>query len=457
MNSRKIIFSVSFIVILAMALSACAPENQMGISNVSGSGKVTAVSVSMDQLELGQTFFVGQVTSVAKDAVTIDDVVFRIDQNSFMPVGLTVGDVVSVDGIVLPDQTRYVVQMEMRSVADISSEKEGLEFKLYGLVEKMELSTWVISGETINVSQNAMIEPGIQIGDVVEVEGYLVNGTMRAYEITKEDSTSSGSSASEHEYEFYGLVESLGTNKWVIDGKTVEINNQTELKGTFSLGDLVKVHVLKTADGQFTAREIEHESEVMGNNSSGEHQSGENEVEFKGFVEEIQAGMWVVAGITVIFGDNFSVTEDIQVGDYVEVEGTQQDDGSVLAYKIALESPDDGSDDDGSDDSSDDDGSGDDSSDDGSGDDSSDDDSSDDDSSDDGSDDDGSDDGSDDDSSDDGSDDDSSDDDSSDDDSSDDDSSDDDSSDDDSSDDDSSDDDSSDDDDSDDDGKSSDD
>ncbi|MAT44017.1 MAG: hypothetical protein CL609_16915 [Anaerolineaceae bacterium] len=423
MNSRKIIYSLSFIVILAMALSACAPENQMGISNVSGSGKVTAVSVSMDQLELGQTFFVGHVTSVAKDAVTIDDVVFRIDQNSFMPVGLTVGDVVSVDGIVLPDQTRYVVQMEMRSVADISPEKEGLEFKLYGLVETMDLSTWVVSGETINVSQNAMIEPGIQTGDVVEVEGYLVNGTMRAYEITKEDSTSSGSSASEHEYEFYGLVESLGTNKWVIDGKTVEITNQTELKGTFALGDLVKVHVLKTADGQFTAREIEHESEEMvNNNSSEEHQSGENEVEFKGFVEEIQAGTWVVAGLTVMFGDNFSVNEDIQVGDYVEVEGTQQADGSVLAYKIALESSDDGSSDDGNDDDSNGDDSGDDDS---IGDDSSDDDNNDD-SNDDGSDDDSNDDSSDDDDNDDNSDDGGSDDDSSDDSSDDDDGSDDD-------------------------------
>jgi len=270
-----------------------------------------------------------------------------------------------VDGIVLPDQTRYAVQLDMRSVADISPDKEGLEFKLYGLVEAMEAQTWVISGETINVSQNAMIEPSIQLGDVVEVEGYLVNGTMRAYEITKESSSSSatsGANISQHEYEFYGLIESMGNSEWVIDGKTVQLNNQTEVKGSFSVGDFVKVHVLKETDGRFTAREIEHESDDMENSSSGEHQSDDKEVEFKGFVEEIGAGMWVVAGVTILLGDNLKTNETIQVGDYVEVEGTQQADGSVLAYKIALESSNNNnddqsnSDDDSNDDDSNDDG-----------------------------------------------------------------------------------------------------
>lgn len=233
MQSKRNLILITVFVILAMALGACVPENQGQNTNVSSLAKEGASPVVMDSLELGQTVFTGKVMAVEPDAVVIDHVVFRVDQNSMMPVGLAVGDLVDVEGVSLPDNTQYAAQVQLRSTADhMMDDGPGLKFKLYGIVEAMNLPTWLVSGEVVNVMENAFIESGIQVGDLVEVEGYLINDEMFAYEISKEDHQSTPESASvNQQFEFYGEIESITADLWVIGGRNVQINNQTELKG----------------------------------------------------------------------------------------------------------------------------------------------------------------------------------------------------------------------------------
>ena len=63
------------------------------------------------------------------------------------------------------------------------------------------------------------------------------------------------------ELEFTGVVEAMGAGSWQVGGTTIAIGPGTEIKGTISIGDTVKVHATIAADGSLLAREIGHASQ----------------------------------------------------------------------------------------------------------------------------------------------------------------------------------------------------
>jgi hypothetical protein len=65
-----------------------------------------------------------------------------------------------------------------------------------------------------------------------------------------------GQSASETE--ITGTITSITPESWTVDGTEFSVLPQTEVKGAFVVGDVVKVHLFSAADGSLTAREIEY-------------------------------------------------------------------------------------------------------------------------------------------------------------------------------------------------------
>jgi hypothetical protein len=74
----------------------------------------------------------------------------------------------------------------------------------------------------------------------------------------------------------------------------------------------------------------------------------ENEAEFTGTVEQMSADSWVISGVTVLVSSETEIDGDIAVGDVVEVEGTQNPDGSITAREIEGDEDSVGDDDSGS-------------------------------------------------------------------------------------------------------------
>jgi hypothetical protein len=70
------------------------------------------------------------------------------------------------------------------------------------------------------------------------------------------DAVLSGGGKASNEIEFTSVVESMDGSAWMIDGKAVVVTAGTKLKGAIQVGQLVKVHATKTADGSLVAREI---------------------------------------------------------------------------------------------------------------------------------------------------------------------------------------------------------
>jgi len=67
--------------------------------------------------------------------------------------------------------------------------------------------------------------------------------------------------------------------------------------------------------------------------------TGDEDIEFEGYIESIDGDEWVIAGRTVFVDDDTKIDErkgPAEVGAYVEVRAEEQDDGSLYATKIKV-------------------------------------------------------------------------------------------------------------------------
>ena len=185
---------------------------------------------------------------------------------------------------------------------------------------------WVIDGKTVLVA-GAEIKDFIQEGDVVRVEAVdNGDGTYTALEIELvDDDDVTGTKV-----KFVGVVESMGSDQWVIDGKTVLVAG-AEIKDFIQEGDVVRVEAVDNGDGTYTALEIElvDDDDVTG-----------TKVKFVGVVESMGSDQWVIDGKTVLVA-GAEIKDFIQEGDVVRVEAVDNGDGTYTALEIELVDDDD--------------------------------------------------------------------------------------------------------------------
>lgn len=59
--------------------------------------------------------------------------------------------------------------------------------------------------------------------------------------------------------QFEGVVQSAGGSQWIVDGRALLVDGETEIKGDPEVGDTVKVVAFRQADGSWWAEKIERE------------------------------------------------------------------------------------------------------------------------------------------------------------------------------------------------------
>jgi hypothetical protein len=138
--------------------------------------------------------------------------------------------------------------------------------------------------------------------------------------------------------EFTGVVDSISADQWVVSGQVLLITPQTEIKGSISVGNTVKVHATVTADGAVTANEIElpisESSTAVPQSTPGAFDDSGDE--FTGIVEAIGADSWQVSGQVFAFTDQTEIKDNIVVGDPVKVHFLTNSDGTMTATEIEL-------------------------------------------------------------------------------------------------------------------------
>ena len=206
-----------------------------------------------------------------------------------------------------------------------------IESILSGVVEGLEDGKLMIDGNIVEISDETEFEGEIELGDEVEIkfrfddEGGMIAQSVEFSGVDDDDS----------EVEFFGIVESMGSDAWVIGGKNVAVTPSTEIKGGIAEGDSVKVHVYSDDAGALVAREIEPaEGDLDDDDSDVDDDKGEDETEIVGVVESIEDGVWTIDGKAFVTLPGTEIEDSLSVGDLVEVHFSVDEDGSLVAYEI---------------------------------------------------------------------------------------------------------------------------
>jgi len=276
-------------------------------------------------------------------------------------------------GFTLAACTGTSVQLQSAEVETGPSGESEMEFT--GLVDSIGPDAWSVGGLTVGITVATEIAGEPQVGDLVKVHALIVPPeTLIAREIalaespTDEPSSDDAPPAPGDEVEFVGQVVTIAADAWTVDDQIVAVTSDTEIKGTISVGDLVKVHALVGPDLSLTAREIELASQEDALGDDDPQDDDEEDLEFKGIVEAINGEDWIVSGVHFLVPATVQIDGAIAVEDFVEIHAAWSTDGVLTAIRIQLEDEsgdevssdddlDDDSDDDGEDDDSDDSGS----------------------------------------------------------------------------------------------------
>ena len=150
-----------------------------------------------------------------------------------------------------------------------------------------------------------------------------------------------------HDLEVTGSITELGSDYLVVEGYTIYVDGNTDLRGPggstvsfsfFQLNDLVQVQADLRNDGTYLATRVK--SEDAGGTGN------ENEVELTGYVTEVGTNSFVINGTTFFVdanteyrgrhGNTFSF-EQIVPGILLEVKATLQTNGDLLATRVKTE------------------------------------------------------------------------------------------------------------------------
>lgn len=215
-----------------------------------------------------------------------------------------VGDWVAFTGHFLPDGTRFADRIVLRH--------RSLEnrFAFTGETEVISATAWTVAGKVVRVDDVTRIEPGLTVGDEVEVRGGIAaDGTLWATSIQ---------GVIPNGFRFTGVVETMGDDAWTVSGISVTVNLSTTIEPGLLVGDRVLVTGQVLDDGTWLALTLNKlEAETF---------------DFVGVV--INTDPWIVSGIALTTDERTEIDEGILVGNRVRVRGRVLADGTWLAESI---------------------------------------------------------------------------------------------------------------------------
>ncbi len=252
--------------------------------------------------------FRGRVEAMGDTEWTVSGRALRIDPTTAIDADIALGDLVDVKGFILPDGA-----FSAERIRRLEAERKGRKFEFVGVVDEAGEGGWKVAGIDLAVDADTEIHGEPVVGDVVEVEGYLLtDGTWwaKSIKLAQED----------REFEVAGTVESI--DPWVVEGISLEIKPWTEIDEGIAVGDRVKVEGRVLEDGTWLAEEIEG--------------LDEKPLRFKFVGQVTSLDPWIVGGTTLAVDERTEIEGPVAVGDIVKVEGWILADGTWLAKEIEL-------------------------------------------------------------------------------------------------------------------------
>lgn len=183
--------------------------------------------------------FTGVVQNIGSETWSISGLAIAINDDTMIGEGITVGDLVEVEGEILADGTWLAHAIHLR--------EDESDFEFTGLVEG--INPWLVAGVSFETDVYTVIDEGIEVGDLVYVEGQILDdGTWLATVIRLvSDETLT--------FTLVGVVDSI--DPWVVNGVPLAVDDDTLIDDDILVGDLVLARGFILPDGTWLATMIE--------------------------------------------------------------------------------------------------------------------------------------------------------------------------------------------------------
>ena len=197
-------------------------------------GTLIAQQIIFNEVPEGFPFhFAGVVQSISAEVWVISGQTIDLDEDSQVIGSPEVGDVVAVHGLILDDDIWLAHAIRLL-------EDQEPDFDFTGTVNSID--PWVVSGIGFNTAPWTVIEPDINVGDLVRVRGTIsTDGTWVATSIQLLDDPDS------QIISIVGTVASI--DPWVINGLTLIVDGSTIIMGDVGVGTVVRAQIELLPDG----------------------------------------------------------------------------------------------------------------------------------------------------------------------------------------------------------------
>src|SRR5574341_1416073 len=210
-------------------------------------GSLLAASISQDDEDEREFHLSGPVDSIAPWSVA--GVAFETDSETEIDDEIQTGDMVAVEGVILDDGTWLASEIGLIEDDD----EPGPHFQFIGVVTSA--SPLVVTGPAFTTDEDTRIDGGIEVGDAVMVSGIILpDGAWLATDIERlEDDDDPWLGCTDFSAV---VVSSTSTQVILLNGQTIELDDDTEIEGNVAVASVVIVHMCTAEDGTVTIIQI---------------------------------------------------------------------------------------------------------------------------------------------------------------------------------------------------------
>ena len=315
----------SFVIVSFIASSSQSPAALSEINVIPGREPGESPEPQEESANVAVVRGVFQGINPENANIILSSTEIALDVNTVMTAGVSVGDAVVVEALLLPDGSLLARRVEH----DEGVGQVAARTVLRGVFQGRNATSghWTVSGAQVLVDGRTYADSLPGEGQRVKVTAIVLeDGSLYAREIENLPEIVGLEGA--HTVEMEGIFREItAQGSWNVGGLPIRVDANTALSGRPSVGR--RVAVSATAEkGTLLAIEV---------SAAPSEQNGPvRSVSIRGAVDRAEEGQWlVVDGVRVVLSDLTTTIGNIGVGSNVRVNAELQPDGELLARQVA--------------------------------------------------------------------------------------------------------------------------
>ena len=315
----------SFVIISFIASSSQSPAALSEINVIPGREPGESPEPQEESANVAVVRGVFQGINPENANIILSSTEIALDVNTVMTAGVSVGDAVVVEALLLPDGSLLARRVEH----DEGVGQVAARTVLRGVFQGRNATSghWTVSGAQVLVDGRTYADSLPGQGQRVKVTAIVLeDGSLYAREIENLPETVGLEGA--HTVGMEGIFREItAQGSWNVGGLPIRVDANTALSGRPSVGR--RVAVSATAEkGTLLAIEVSA--------APSEQYGPVRSVSIRGAVDRAEEGQWlVVDGVRVVLSDLTTTIGNIGVGSDVRVNAELQPDGELLARQVA--------------------------------------------------------------------------------------------------------------------------